>query len=283
LRIAGDVPTQLENAKARMYARVRGRFLQPDPLGLGAADVTDPQSLNRYNYVRNDPVNSVDPSGLRMSLGPHPGLGSMDGNIVIAGLWNEIKDGDMVIDYKFIGVLAVSVSSLFGIGGGESGGGGGGGGESQNPTPTPTPAQQKPIWCQPDVIKAMKTAWAQSGNGTTSVEAGFRLDGNPSKYKIVPNAYTNETKQQTMTVSGSTFAIFHVHPTNSGGKPSTPENNAAGNNEGDTGLVDRFYKQGQHIQIYVMHRYGLTMYDPKNPGQMPKLRDNLDWTKPCPP
>jgi hypothetical protein len=38
--------------------------MQPDPLGLGAADVTNPQSLNLYSYVGNDPVNFVDPSGL---------------------------------------------------------------------------------------------------------------------------------------------------------------------------------------------------------------------------
>jgi RHS repeat-associated protein len=62
-----DLPTQLENAKARLYARVKGRFLQPDPLGLGAADMTNPQSLNSYNYVQNDPMNATDPSGTNMS------------------------------------------------------------------------------------------------------------------------------------------------------------------------------------------------------------------------
>ncbi len=38
--------------------------MQPDPLGLGAADATNPQSLNLYSYVQNDPMNFVDPSGL---------------------------------------------------------------------------------------------------------------------------------------------------------------------------------------------------------------------------
>jgi hypothetical protein len=37
-------------------------------LGVGAADATNPQSLNRYSYVGNDPVNHVDPSGLRYGL-----------------------------------------------------------------------------------------------------------------------------------------------------------------------------------------------------------------------
>jgi len=30
----------------------------------GSYDITDPQSLNRYSYVQNDPVNFEDPTGL---------------------------------------------------------------------------------------------------------------------------------------------------------------------------------------------------------------------------
>ena len=40
------------------------RFTQPDPIGLAAVDISHPQTLNMYAYVGNDPVNSVDPSGL---------------------------------------------------------------------------------------------------------------------------------------------------------------------------------------------------------------------------
>jgi hypothetical protein len=47
-----------------MYNSARGRFLTPDPIGLKSARLELPQSLNRYSYVLNDPVNSVDPSGL---------------------------------------------------------------------------------------------------------------------------------------------------------------------------------------------------------------------------
>lgn len=42
--------------------------MQPDPLGVGAADATNPQSLNLYGYVGNDPVNFVDPSGMNRRL-----------------------------------------------------------------------------------------------------------------------------------------------------------------------------------------------------------------------
>jgi hypothetical protein len=38
-----------------------GRFLQPDPR---VGSLADPQSLNRFAYVRNNPLGLVDPSGL---------------------------------------------------------------------------------------------------------------------------------------------------------------------------------------------------------------------------
>jgi RHS repeat-associated protein len=48
----------------RKYSPVQGRWIMPDPSGLGAADPTDPQSWNRYAYVLNDPMSNVDPDGL---------------------------------------------------------------------------------------------------------------------------------------------------------------------------------------------------------------------------
>ncbi|MGC2112264.1 MAG: hypothetical protein WA655_22285, partial [Candidatus Korobacteraceae bacterium] len=36
----------------------------PDPAGLAAVDITNPQTWNRYAYVANNPLNTVDPLGL---------------------------------------------------------------------------------------------------------------------------------------------------------------------------------------------------------------------------
>ena len=58
-----DVATGLDYAEARTYNAGRGRFVQPDPIGIRAASKSKPESLNRYNYVRNDPINLVDPKG----------------------------------------------------------------------------------------------------------------------------------------------------------------------------------------------------------------------------
>ncbi len=52
-----------DEAMMRRYSRRHGRFSQPDPYD-GSYDLTDPQSLNRYSYVSNDPVNFTDPTGL---------------------------------------------------------------------------------------------------------------------------------------------------------------------------------------------------------------------------
>jgi len=46
----------------RVYDPTLGRFLQADPF---VQDPADPQMLNRYSYVRNNPLNFVDPSGYR--------------------------------------------------------------------------------------------------------------------------------------------------------------------------------------------------------------------------
>ena len=57
------VPT-VDDFPAREYGSLSGRWASPDPLGVGAVDPTDPQSWNRYAYVRNSPLTLTDPDGL---------------------------------------------------------------------------------------------------------------------------------------------------------------------------------------------------------------------------
>lgn len=45
---------------ARFYDPTLGRFLQPDSI---VPSPTNPQSLNRYSYVLNDPISRIDPTG----------------------------------------------------------------------------------------------------------------------------------------------------------------------------------------------------------------------------
>ncbi len=48
----------------RQYSATQGRWMVPDPAGMGAVDITNPQTWNRYAYVANNPLNATDPQGL---------------------------------------------------------------------------------------------------------------------------------------------------------------------------------------------------------------------------
>lgn len=56
-----DDETGLYYYGGRYYDPQLGRFIQPDP---EVPDSSDSQSLNRYSYCRNNPINAVDPTGL---------------------------------------------------------------------------------------------------------------------------------------------------------------------------------------------------------------------------
>jgi RHS repeat-associated protein len=75
-----DTETGLDYFLARYYSGAQGRFLSPDEFkggivdpftgqdietntALPYADITDPQTLNKYAYVRNNPLRYTDPDG----------------------------------------------------------------------------------------------------------------------------------------------------------------------------------------------------------------------------
>jgi RHS repeat-associated protein len=49
---------------AREYNSIHGRWPSPDPAGISSVRLRDPQTLNRYAYVRNSPLRLTDPSGM---------------------------------------------------------------------------------------------------------------------------------------------------------------------------------------------------------------------------
>jgi RHS repeat-associated protein len=56
--------THLDYAVNRHYDSLQGRFTQVDPAGMGMVSLESPQTLNLYAYCANDPINTLDPSGL---------------------------------------------------------------------------------------------------------------------------------------------------------------------------------------------------------------------------
>src|SRR5207244_4311568 len=49
---------------AREYNPRQGRWISPDPAGLSAVSLGNPQTWNRYAYVGNNPLLNTDPTGL---------------------------------------------------------------------------------------------------------------------------------------------------------------------------------------------------------------------------
>ena len=66
----GNVGAGMYSAQLRAYPVNYGRWLTPDPAGLTAMDVRNPQSLNRYAYVTNRPTTLTDRAGLHSCTDP---------------------------------------------------------------------------------------------------------------------------------------------------------------------------------------------------------------------
>jgi RHS repeat-associated protein len=74
-----------EYAQARYDVTRLGRFLSPDHM---AGSTANPQSLNRYSYVTNDPIGLVDPSGLSPQRRPGRNFGLGNGGCQPGGGWD---------------------------------------------------------------------------------------------------------------------------------------------------------------------------------------------------
>src|SRR5271165_6925432 len=112
---------------ARMAAQ--GRWLVPDPAGLAAVDITNPQTWNRYVYVANNPLAVTDPLGLDGDQPPPIPWGS------------PFCGGDPIV--CALGGWDVCVWAGLCSPGGSSGGNSGGGG-SQPSQPPSTPPSTPP-------------------------------------------------------------------------------------------------------------------------------------------
>ncbi len=123
-----DDATGLDHTWFRKYESFSGRWTSPDPYN-GSMSTADPQSFNRFNYVQNDPVNFVDPTGLSCQWVQHRyGVDDLVHPIHWEYHWELECHADPIPLFPYVG-------------GGPGNLGGGPGGFGGNPTaPKPTPA-----------------------------------------------------------------------------------------------------------------------------------------------
>jgi RHS repeat-associated protein len=64
-----DTVSSLYDFPARRQSSSQGRWVSPDPAGIAAVNPFAPQTWNRYNYVNNNPLAFIDPTGLDPDCG----------------------------------------------------------------------------------------------------------------------------------------------------------------------------------------------------------------------
>jgi RHS repeat-associated protein len=95
-----DTESNTEHAQFRQYSSTQGRWMSPDPYD-GSYDAGNPQSMNRYSYVLNNPLRNIDPTGLSCIT-----LTDEDGNETLAddGDGNGCADAGVGADGSVQGV-----------------------------------------------------------------------------------------------------------------------------------------------------------------------------------
>lgn len=130
-------PTNLDNFGARYYSSNMARFMSPDwaakPTAVPYASFGNPQSLNLYTYVKNNPTTTRDPDGHCCDMGDvwnvidfAMGVANAYGSDNLAGAGRVSQDttaGRMGAAFGDAGAMATGSLEFLGGLGGEAGGG----------------------------------------------------------------------------------------------------------------------------------------------------------------
>ena len=104
-----DQESGLYYYRARHYSPAWGRFLQPDPVGYSAG-------ANLYGYVRNDPLNAVDPSG-NCPWCIAAGIGAIVSAGIDLGVQLYSNGGNLdQVNWTSVGVSALAGAAFSGLG-----------------------------------------------------------------------------------------------------------------------------------------------------------------------
>lgn len=96
--------------RARYYGSALGRFTSVDPVWINDARLLDPQRLNFYAYVRNNPLRLIDADGRDIALGNCPA------NATISMCEVAIKNGVPKADRDHIHLVKGDGKNGFGKG-----------------------------------------------------------------------------------------------------------------------------------------------------------------------
>jgi RHS repeat-associated protein len=115
---SNDSASDLYDFLFREHSRTQGRWISPDPGGLSAVDLSNPQSLNRYAYVMNTPTTLVDRLGRdaaspdRTACGPNGELWWLCNNYFSSGTsWDGDQAAGGGFPSGFAEVMATSYAS----------------------------------------------------------------------------------------------------------------------------------------------------------------------------
>jgi RHS repeat-associated protein len=262
-----DTESGLDYAQARYISSTQGRFMTADVIG---GHIGAPQSMNRYSYVSNDPINLLDPLGLDEVT-----VTCTNGDCVQSAPLQESVEVTPGDDCPATAFSCETVDTIF-VGGGTIdpvpvGGSG--------PPTVNLDANRQKVVCNPKVLKAIEKAWdatilANGGfkGGNSQREAGFTVQPSDltsnKPIKIQGGVGAESTASLRLTINpGITLATFHTH-LNGNGMPSTTENNAKGSTEaGDTLAA----KDGM-TDVFVISANGLAIA----PGTTQDVKTNAD-------
>lgn len=147
---------------------------------------------------------------------------------------------------------------------------------------------QRPIWCDPDVIKGMTETWntVAVAQGAAPTEVGFTVEGTRLNFSVNRASFTNQFKKLSISISDRTMALFHSHPNSGGAYPSPGDRDVA---DANSSLRKRIREEkpqiDQSFPIFTFTSRGLFVYNPLEADKKLReqnLRDGLDWQKPCP-